>query len=234
MPSGRGDQPIILFDLFGTLLDVASLTDLAAPVVPDGAGFVQRWRETQVSTMLLSAATAYYRDFDEITALALDRTAGAAGVTIAPEVRGRLLGGWRELRPYADAFGALHLAREAGLSPVVFTNATARTAQAALEYAGLSTAVDRVLSVEEAAMLKPNARAYEWCFATTRAPLAATIFVTAATWDAAGAGAVGIPVAWCRRGAPASFPFGPAPRWTIESLNELRGVLAAPAGVRGG
>jgi 2-haloacid dehalogenase len=108
----------------------------------------------------------------------------------------------------------------------VLTNGTPATAAAAIAGAGLAALLDVTLSVESAGVFKPDRRVY--ALVTEHYGVAAEqlMFVTSNGWDATGAAAFGMRVAWCNRaGAPAET-FGPPPEWTIDSLSTLAEIAA--------
>src|SRR5665213_4596099 len=84
----------VVFDLFGTLLDIASLRDVAATVASDPAAFVATWREKQIAYSFASAIMGAHEDFDAITAHALQYTATKYGVTLDALERQRLADAW--------------------------------------------------------------------------------------------------------------------------------------------
>jgi len=64
----------LVFDLYGTLLEVSSVERRCAGVAPDPAAFVSLWRAKQLEYAFLTSLAQAYRDFDELTALALLHT----------------------------------------------------------------------------------------------------------------------------------------------------------------
>jgi 2-haloacid dehalogenase len=215
-----------VFDLFGTLLDIASLNDAAAGVATDPADFVTAWRDKQIAYSFAAAVMGLHEDFDSITARALAYTAAKFGVTLDLLRRKRLLDAWFGLQAFDDAAPALRALRAAGVRCAVLTNGTPATAATATANAGLADLLDAVLSVESAGVFKPDRRVYALATAHFGVSAERLLFVTSNGWDATGAAVFGMNVAWCNRaGAPAET-FGPAPRWTIASLHELAAITS--------
>jgi 2-haloacid dehalogenase len=216
----------IVFDLFGTLLDIASLRDAAANVTDDPAAFVATWREKQIAYSFASAIMGTHEDFDAITAHALAYTAAKYGVTLDRLRRKRLVDAWFDLQPYDDVVPALRVLRDRGMRCAVLTNGTPPTAASAIANAGIDTLIDAVISVEQAGVYKPDRRVYTLATAHYGVTADQLVFVTSNGWDATGAAAFGMHVAWCNRlGVPAET-FGPAPAWTITGLQALLGIIA--------
>ena len=217
-----------VFDLFGTLLDIASLHDVAASVASDPAAFVATWREKQISYSFASAVMGKHEDFDAITAYALGYTAAKYGVTLDTLRRKRLIGAWFHVAPFDDVLPALGALRARGIRCAVLTNGTPATASSATANAGIDGLLDAVLSVESAGVFKPDPRVYALATGHFQAPAERLMFVTSNGWDATGAAAFGLRVAWCNRSNAPAETFGPPPAWTIASLLELVAITEAP------
>ena len=216
----------VVFDLFGTLLDIASLRDAAAAVASDPVAFVITWREKQIAYAFASAIMGTHEDFDAMTGHGLRFAAAKHGVTLDATAQQRLVDAWRNVAAYPDAVPALRALNERGVPCAVLTNGTPATSAAAIQNAGIATLLDVTLSVESAGVFKPDRRVYELVTGHYGVAADRLIFVTSNGWDATGAAAFGMRVAWCNRvGAPAET-FGPAPQWTIGDLHALPGITA--------
>lgn len=217
----------VIFDLFGTLLDVASLQAAASEVTRDPAAFVATWREKQIAYAFAGTIMGRYEDFDALTAHALRFAAAKHGVTLDAALQRRLLAAWEQLQAFPDAAPTLQALAAGGVRCAVLTNGTPATAAAAVTNAGLAGLLDATLSVESAGTFKPDRRVY--ALATARYGVAADrlIFVTSNGWDATGAAAFGMRVAWCNRTGAPSETFGPPPAWTIGDLHALAEIAGA-------
>jgi 2-haloacid dehalogenase len=220
-------KPIaVVFDLFGTLLDIASLYGVAAGVAADPAAFVATWREKQIAYSFASAIMGTHEDFDAITGHALRYAAAKHGVTLDTLRHKRLIDAWFDMHAYDDVLPALTELRARGVRCAVLTNGTPATATSATTNAGIDALLDVTLSVESAGVFKPDRRVYALATEHYAVPAEALMFVTSNGWDATGAAAFGMQVAWCNRaGAPAET-FGPPPQWTIRGLHELAGLVS--------
>ena len=216
-----------MFDLFGTLLDIASLRDAAARVASDPVAFVATWREKQLAYAFASAIMGTHEDFDAMTGHGLRYAAAKYGVTLGAAAHAALVAAWEDVKPYPDAVPVLRALHANGIRCAVLTNGTPPTSTRAMANAGITDLIDVMLSVESAGVFKPDRRVYALVtdhYATTADR---TIFVTSNGWDATGAAAFGMPVAWCNRlGAPPET-FGPPPRWTIAGLDALPAAVAS-------
>jgi len=211
----------VVFDLFGTLLDIASLRDAAASVAADPVAFVATWREKQIAYAFASAIMGTHEDFDAMTGHGLRFAAAKHGVNLDAAAQQRLVEAWQNVSAYPDTVSALRALRERGVRCAVLTNGTPATSAAAIANAGITDLLDVTLSVESAGVFKPDRRVYTLVTDHYGVPAGELIFVTSNGWDATGAAAFGMRVAWCNRiGAPAET-FGPPPDWTIRDLQAL-------------
>lgn len=215
----------IIFDLFGTLLNIDSLRADLVAVVTDSKSFVQTWRDKLLGYMLATAIMRRYESFDQLAAEALAYAASIHSVKLSVSYRHALVDGWRFLHPYSDVLPALRSLRDAGFQLGVLTNATPGTGRAALENAGLSESIDLFLSVDSLRTYKPDRRAYELVTSHCEVPADEIVFVTSEGWDATGAAEFGMRVIWCNRTGHPPETLGARPSCTIGGLAELPALL---------
>jgi 2-haloacid dehalogenase len=215
----------VVFDLFGTLLNIASLREAAARVTDDPVAFVATWREKQLAYAFASAIMDAHEDFDAMTLYGLRYAAAKYGVELDATTEIALVTAWENVLPYDDAIPALKALNALDINCSVLTNGTPETSQRAMATAGIAGMIDALISVESAGVFKPSRRVYalvEEHFQTTAGRV---IFVTSNGWDATGAAAYGMHVVWCNRLAAPFETFGPPPRWTISDLHGLAEVV---------
>src|SRR5579864_7993480 len=92
----------LVFDLYGTLLDVRSLDRLGAAETGSSESFVAAWRQKQLEYTWLRAAMNQYEDFWTVTGDALDYTLERLGLSVDPGARRRMMEGWLTLREYPE------------------------------------------------------------------------------------------------------------------------------------
>jgi 2-haloacid dehalogenase len=222
----------VVFDLYGTLLSIEAMrAHVAQAGVADAPGFVAAWRHKQLEYAFLTSLAGAYRDFDELTARALDFTCAQRDAPLDGAQRAQLAGAWTTMPAFDDAVPALRALHADGVSLAVLTNGTPRSADAALRTAGVRDLLSAVLSVDAVRAYKPDPRVY--ALATERFGCAPgdVVFVSSNGWDAWGAARFGFRVAWCNRAGNAHETLSPAPETTLAGLHELeRFVLAIRAG----
>src|SRR5206468_7084143 len=96
-PGGGGSMDAIeavAFDLYGTLLEVASVGRAAAEVTGEPAALVELWRQKQLEYTWLRTLMGRYQNFWATTADALDYALDRLAVVVDEAARARLLHAW--------------------------------------------------------------------------------------------------------------------------------------------
>ena len=209
----------LAFDLYGTLLDVRSLDRLGAAETGGPDSFVAAWRQKQLEYTWLRAAMDRYHDFWTVTGEALDYTLQRLGLSVDPGARRRLMDAWLTLLPYSEVPAALGQLRPATLA--VLSNGSPHMLDRALRAADLHHLFAHVLSVDEVKTYKPAPAVYALAERHLGLGRSTILFVSSNAWDAAGAKAFGLRVAWINRtGAPAER-LGFEPDVVVRDLEEL-------------
>ncbi|MDF1586272.1 haloacid dehalogenase type II [Marinimicrococcus flavescens] len=214
-----------VFDAYGTLLDLASAIAPCQDVLGEKAQAVgELWRRRQLEYSWLRSLMGRHRDFEGLTADALDYALEAHGVA-DPAIRDRLLGAYRGLRPYPEVATVLRTLREGGLRCLVLSNGTPDMLAAGFESAGLEELLDGVLSVEQAGLFKPSPEVYRLAVGQLGLPPGEIVFVSSNGWDAHGAACFGFQTVWVNRGGapPERLPGQLA--FTLEDLSGLPALL---------
>jgi 2-haloacid dehalogenase len=222
MLNGRPVQAIV-FDAYGTLLDVASVARACAAVTAEPSPFVALWRQKQLEYSWQRALMNQYADFWQVTGEALDYAAVRLGVRLDAASRERLRQAWLELQPFPEVAAALQ--RLSGRPLAVLSNGSPAMLTAVFERSGLRPPLTHLLSVDEVHTYKPRPAVYEIAPRTLGLTRPEIVFVSGNPWDAAGAANFGFRVAWLNR---AGLPFdnlGQTPELVLTSLAELPDAL---------
>jgi 2-haloacid dehalogenase len=219
----------LVFDAYGTLFDVHSLTTLAEGLAPGhGAALSQVWRAKQLEYTWLSSLMANparpREDFSVTTAHALDYALASLAIDLGAGDRGRLRNAYLTLSPFPDVAKAL-----AALAPRprwILSNGTLAMLEPLVRHAGLDGEIDGVLSVDTAGIFKPSPRVYQLASDQLRLPAARIGFVSSNCWDAIGAKMFGFTTFWINRANAPVDRHGPAPDRIIATLADLPPLLA--------
>ncbi len=196
------DADAVVFDAYGTLFDLHAIEAACARVTADPATMSALWRRAQLETTWLRSLMGRYEDFWRITEATLEHAAAAVGARLDLEGRRALMDAWLELPAFPDAAAALH--RLAPRPLAVLSNGTPGMLEAALDAAGLLGRFAHVLSADEVRVFKPAPEVYALAERRLGMERRRILFVSGNAWDAAGAKAFGMAVAWVdRAGTPA-------------------------------
>jgi 2-haloacid dehalogenase len=212
----------VAFDLYGTILNIESMREhVLAAGVADADAFVAAWRRKQLEYAFLTSLAQAYRDFDELTALALEHTCALHHASVDSSERARLVAAWRTMPAFGDVAPALTALQARAIPLAVLTNGTPSSANAALEAAGVRGLLTDVLSVETVRAYKPDPRVYALVTERFACPPHEVVFVSSNPWDAWGAATFGFRVAWCNRSRSVAEALPPAPAIVLAGLDEL-------------
>jgi 2-haloacid dehalogenase len=217
---------VVIFDAYGTLLDVnAAMRAHAARLGPDWERISAEWRQkhTEYSWVRSLAGPGQYRDFWRLAQESLAFVAARHGISDADLLRD-VLSAFRQLEAYPDTADVLRRLAELGIGRAILSNGEPGMLTEAVEAAGIGELLDDVLSVDAAGVYKPDPRVY--ALATARFGLAAGEmgFVSSNAWDAFGARAFGFRVFWVNRsGQPDEYGL----RGAATELTGLAGLEGA-------
>jgi 2-haloacid dehalogenase len=220
----------VVFDAYGTLLDVGSAANRARDVL--GATWqplADTWRAKQLQYTWLRSLMGRHTDFWQVTGDALDFAMEAHRVSPGNGLRDRLMQLYRVLDAYPDARPVLATLREAGISRAILSNGEPTMLADAARSAGLDGLLDAILSVEDVGVYKPHPRVYELAprrFGVTPAEIA---FISSNGWDAYGAKAFGFRVVWCNRAGGPRERIPAEPDVTVNSLADLPALILGAA-----
>jgi 2-haloacid dehalogenase len=215
----------VAFDAYGTLFDVAS----AAAESKDALGerwlpLAELWRAKQLQYTWVRSLSGRHADFWQVTGDALDFALETLRLA-DPALRARLMACYERLGAYPEARAALERLRGAGLRLAILSNGSPAMLEAAARSAGLDAALEAILSVEEVGIYKPHPLVYRLAVDRLGVPATELLFVSSNGWDAYGARAFGLQVAWCNRAGQPSERLPAAPDAEIRTLAELPALL---------
>ena len=217
----------LVFDAYGTLFDVHSVTRLAESLFPGkGAALSQAWRSKQLEYTWLRALMDRYEDFQRVTVSSLDWATESLGLDADDTAKRLLVAEYRRLAPFPEVPAALDaMARNRPLA--ILSNGHPEMLEAVVENAKLRNFFrGGVLSVHAAKTYKPHPNVYrlvEDRLGVTRSMVG---FVSSNGWDAAGARAFGFQVFWVNRAGAPVERLGVRPDATVANLEELSRLVA--------
>ena len=192
----------VVFDAYGTLYDIQSVAAVTEEAFPGyGEIITQIWRIKQLEYTWLRSLMRRYQDFSVITRDSLAYTLRVLGleydssavrthhgqsicISISIRTRGRRwrrcgIANWRS-----------------------FPTAAPAMLNALVANSGLDRVLDATISVNSKKIFKPAPEAYGLIESVLGVPPAEVLFVSSNPWDACGAKAFGLNVAWIERVTP--------------------------------
>jgi 2-haloacid dehalogenase len=223
MRSVRG----FVFDAYGTLFDVYSVTALCDELFPGhGAPLAQLWRVKQLQYSMMRSLMGRHRDFWRLTEDGLAYACRALGLDLTADARARLLGAYLTLAAFPDVKPGLQALRERGLRLAILSNGEPKMLQAAAESAGILPLLDRIISADDVQVFKPSPRVYALAPERLSVPAVELGFVSSNAWDVAGAASAGLRALWIQRSAtepPEELGYGA--EHVVHALTDLPTLL---------
>jgi len=196
----------VLFDVYGTLLDVHSAVAQAWSGSSAAGELVSRtWRAKQLEYTWTYSLRGEYRAFRDLTEAALDFALAVAKVTDMSQ-RARLLEAYEHLAAFSDVVPALSKLKAGGIRLAALSNGDPDMLEAGLRSSECLSHLDAVLSVAPLKIFKPDRRVYELGREWAGVAASNVAFVSANAWDAGGAAAFGFRTFWLNRaGLPSEY-----------------------------
>ena len=223
--AAAGSPAAIVFDAYGTLFDVYSVTAACDALWPGaGARVAQLWRAKQLEYTWLRTLMGRYAGFESVTRAALRFATASLDLECSDAIEADLIGEYRRLAPYPEVRDALEQLR--AIPMAILSNGDPGMLEPLIEASGLGRWIGDVISVDAVRLYKPTPRVYQLAADRLDADPAAILFVSSNGWDAIGAKSFGFRVAWVNRlGAPLDG-LGAAPDHIITSLAALAPLAA--------
>jgi 2-haloacid dehalogenase len=216
----------VVFDAYGTLYDIQSVAAVTEQEFPGyGEIITQVWRIKQLEYTWLRSLMRRYQDFAVVTRESL------------------------HLDLYPDAAASLAAMKDRKLA--ILSNGSPDMLDALVKNSGLDRLLDATISIGAKKIFKPSPDAYTLIESTLHIPPSEVLFISSNPWDACGAKAFGLNVAWIERVTPEAMALacinsdlvapltifkairtqmdelGLEPDYRIHALSELPALVAA-------
>jgi 2-haloacid dehalogenase len=208
-----------VFDAYGTLFDVHSVVEAGRALTADPLALSTLWRQKQLEYTWLRSLMGRYEDFWAVTEAALRYSVRRLGLAASETQLATLMDAYNRLACFPDVRDGL--ARLADRPRAILSNGAPRMLAAAVASAGLSGALDHVISVDRVRIYKPAPAVYALGPETLGLPAGDLLFVSSNAWDVAGAKAFGYRVAWCNRAGAPEEELGVRADYVVRELREL-------------
>ena len=220
----------LVFDAYGTLFDVHSVTRAADALFPGrGAALSAAWRGKQLEYTWQRSLMGRYEDFSRVTRVSLEWAVESLGLEASEEGLRSLQDEYRRLAVFPEVPAVLdELSRWWPLA--ILSNGHPEMLQAVVDHNGMGLRFrGGVLSVHAAKVFKPDPRTYRIAEDRLGVPRSMIGFVSSNGWDAAGAKAFGFRTYWVNRAGMPVERLGVRPDAIVRDLAGLLEVLAVRA-----
>jgi 2-haloacid dehalogenase len=191
----------VVFDAYGTLYDIQSVAEVTEQAFPGyGEIITQIWRIKQLEYTWLRSLMRRYEDFAVLTRDSLTYTLRLLGLKHDDAVFDRILEKYLHLDLYPDASASLAALR--GRKLAILSNGSTDMLNALVRNSGLDRVLDATISIDSKKIFKPSPDAYTLIEEKLGVKPADVLFVSSNPWDAIGAKAFGLTVAWIERVTP--------------------------------
>lgn len=215
----------VIFDAYGTLLDVYSISKLAEELFPSqGAALSVMWRDKQIEyTRLVTTSNdgAFYQDFWMLTRAALRYSCKRLKLNLNAAAEEALMQQYCMLDAFPENIRVLESLKAKGIPTGILSNGSPDMLNAAVRHAKMDGLIDHVLSVDTLRQYKTSPKAYALGPSSMQLPASYILFVSCNAWDALAATWFGYQTLWVNRGGVPFEELGTEPTHTGETLDDV-------------
>ena len=214
----------VVFDAYGTLFDVNSAAKKCKNKIGDKwEMFANFWRTTQLEYTWLRSLMKRHKDFWEITEDSLDKSMSV--YNIDKSLRDDLLNLYKVLSPYPEVEEVLKSLKKKNLKLCILSNGTPELLNELVSSNNLKNLFDKIFSIEEVKVYKPDARVYELPIKKFNIQPKEITFLSANTWDVSGGGNYGYNSIWVNRNNSQFDFLDYQPKNEISNLSHLLDIV---------
>jgi len=212
-----------VFDAYGTLFDVFSVTSLCEDLFPGhGKQLAILWRKKQLEYSWLRSLMGRYRGFWGVTEDALIYSAKSLNLEITASERAQLMDSYLHLATFPDVKPGLEELKKIGMRLAILSNGEPEMLRAATESADLTNFIDAIFSVDSVKEFKPSPRVYDQLPSGLKINKQEIGFVSANNWDVSGASSAGFATFWIQRsGFETPEELGYPPTHRVNAITDL-------------
>jgi 2-haloacid dehalogenase len=163
-----------------------------------------------------------YQDFAAVTRESLAYTLRCLGLTYDGGAFERIIDKYLHLDLYPDALPSLTAMKHKKLA--ILSNGSPDMLDALVRNSGLESLLDATISVDAKKIFKPSPDAYTLIEQTLQIPPPEVLFVSSNPWDACGAKAFGLNVAWIERVTPEAMAHACAKSDLVTPLTMFKAI----------
>jgi 2-haloacid dehalogenase len=219
------EQPVIVFDVNETLMDLETLRPTFDRIFHDPAA-MRLWFANLITYSEALTLSGVYVPFTDIGGAVLRMLAATRDITISAADGAELTDRFATMSPHPEVPAALHRLRDHGFRLFTLTDNTLEISGRQLEHAGVIDLFERRFSVDETVKRhKPAQEAYHSVAAALEVDPGNICLIACHVWDTIGAQSAGWQAGLILREGNAPLPVGPQPDYVGKDLDEVAGQL---------
>ena len=227
-------QPIVVFDVNETLLDLSTLQPTFDRIFGEPTS-LRLWFAHLITYSEALTLAGVYVPFTDIGAAVLRMLAATRGIDVSSGDAAELTDRFATMPPHPEVPAALRRLRDHGFRLFTLTDNTLAISGRQLEHAGVIDVFERRFSVDESVRRhKPAQEAYQSVAAALETEPGDICLIACHVWDTIGAQAAGWQAGLILRPGNAPLEVGPQPDYIGGDLgkvaDQLIGKYGAPAG----
>ena len=212
----------VVFDAYGTLFDVYSISTLAEKFFPGrGAAVAELLRIKQIEYSQLRTLCSTYKPFWEVTQDALVFTCKKLQLDLSFDAQNALMGQYARLQAFPENLEVLTQLKARGMKTAILSNGNPQMLEAVVKAAGMQEMFNHVLSVDSVKKFKTAPEAYQMAPDVFGLSAKNMLFVSSNCWDACGATWFGYTTFWVNRANAPLEELGVTPHARGSNLSDV-------------
>ena len=218
--------PLIVFDVYETLLDLTTLEPTFERLFRDKAA-MRLWFANLILYSVALTVAGSYVPFTDIGSAVIKMLADTRGIKIGEADRKELIESFSTMPPHREVPAALRKLRSAGFRLFTLTDNLLDVQTRQLEHGAIADLFERRFSADEVKHHKPSREAYGHVEKELGVEPSQLWLVACHTWDTLGAVAAGWNAALIERPGNDLLGVGPQPQIVAADLNDVADQLIA-------
>lgn len=212
----------VIFDAYGTLFDVYSVSALAEQLFPSkGEALAALWRDKQIDYTRIYTLSGKYDSFWNLTQAGLRYAAAKLKLDMSADAQTQLMNAYSHLSAFPENRGVLEALKQRHIPTGILSNGNREMLNVAVKSAAFEALLDHVLSVDAVSKFKTAPEAYAMGPAAFGLRAQEMLFVSSNGWDAAAATWYGYTTLWVNRANAPKEELGVSPSYTGTNLEAV-------------
>lgn len=215
---------VIFIDMYETMLDMTEVERRMNHLLDSKKGYTL-WFELLMQHCFADNSYLQFHAFSDIAKATMQMTGKMLGRPVEESAINDLLLLLEHLPVHDGVAEGLSRLKDEGFSLAALTNAPLAIVSRRMEFTGMISYFDAVLSAEAVKKYKPAKEVYQWALQQMEATAENALVVTTHGWDIAGAHNAGMKTAYLKQQKRMLYPLAPQPHFVCHNLDELATLL---------